>query len=221
MNKLKIKSGAIYITLTAMLAAILVLGKLSLAVIPNVEIVTLCILIFATVFPLKMSFTAVIVFCLVDTQIYGFRPDVFLQYMIHYPTFCVVSAICLKAAKKSWVVYLCALALTVLSCVAFWLETPLIYTIMFGYRFDIYAKLGIPFFLANIISNVIVIGLIFLPLKTFFEKQTKKLFSVKRTKMKSEENDVIEVVSTELLTPDIYENITDEKEKNDDTHNSK
>ena len=60
------------LVVTALLAAILLLAQISLSFLPNIELVTLLLLCYTAVFPLRQVLGAVLVFDLLEGILYGF-----------------------------------------------------------------------------------------------------------------------------------------------------
>jgi hypothetical protein len=79
------KSTATRLTLIAVLAATLTAGKTALAFIPNVEIVTLLLILFGVVFGWRISLPAALIFCTLEIFIWGFFPVYVLLYFIYWP----------------------------------------------------------------------------------------------------------------------------------------
>ena len=81
------------IVLTALAAALLSAGKQALVAIPNVEVVTLLIMLYAACFKPAIAFIATEVFIFIEIFIWGFNTWVF-AYLIHWNllalfTFCL------------------------------------------------------------------------------------------------------------------------------------
>ena len=94
-KKRKTKYTAALIAVSAMFAALIVGGKQALAVVPNVEVVTLLIALCAYVWGVGVALPAVNVFIAVEMAIWGVNTWVF-TYLIHFNTV----AICYCALGK-------------------------------------------------------------------------------------------------------------------------
>ena len=151
----KWKSPAKDLAVTAVMATLLVLGKLVLAIVPNVEVVTSLIMVFTMVFGFRRAIFAVLAFCLVDILCYPHSPDTIVQYLFHWPLLCGATALVCRWIRNSFIMVLLP-ALAAVMAVAFWLETPTIYVLMGIARPDqwmVYAGLGFPFFIPSLISG--------------------------------------------------------------------
>ncbi len=147
------------IAYSGLLAALLVGGKYALSFIPNVEIVSPLIILTSAFFGLPVSLPAVIVFCLVDTVIYGFYPTVLVQYIFHFPLLAVMSFI---VSKKDRGIFALVLTSFVFS-IAFWLETPVINVL---FKFSLFLPTvvsGIPFFVAQCVSSIAFLLVLYKP----------------------------------------------------------
>ena len=147
------KFGIKEIAATAMAAAILVLAKFVIAALPNIEVVTLLIVCFASVFRLRNVLFAVLAFCVCDILIYGFMLDVTILYFVHYPLLATCAYFVSRATKRN--IFVMILIVSVFATI-FWLETPLILSLLSKdmSKFPIIAYFGIPFYIANICSNL-------------------------------------------------------------------
>ncbi|HHT82880.1 MAG: hypothetical protein ACOYEC_03955 [Christensenellales bacterium] len=147
------------IVLTALFAAILTGGKMALSFIPNVEIVTLLIMLYSYAFGLGVSLSAALIFCAVEGMLFGFNTWL-VSYIIYWPLLAVVSA-AVKLIKPQKTVYYiaCAAVMTALfgvitSAVDAALasqKAKVNFFIMFA---AVYMR-GIAFYVTHIVSNII------------------------------------------------------------------
>ena len=168
---MNLRSGARNVALSALMAAVLVAGKFALQMIPNVEVVTIFILLFSVAFGLARTLPAVLVFCILDPFLYGFYPTVVLQYFLHWPLLCL-SAWLLSRATKSEFAFL---GLAAAASVLFWLETPVINVL---FRFSPFMGTliaGLPFFAINLISTGALVLVLVRPLLRILEKVSNRL----------------------------------------------
>ena len=102
------KSISRQITITAVLAALLIAGKYSLQLIPWVEVVTLLVIVFTCVFGWRMTAIAVNVFCALDPIIYPMTmsfPSIIVGYFIFWNLFCVLAHLIFRAGLRWSIVW--------------------------------------------------------------------------------------------------------------------
>lgn len=78
------------LVVTALLAAILLLAQISLSFLPNIELVTLLLLCYTAVFPLRQVLGAVLVFDLLEGILYGFGLW-WVMYLYVWPIWVILS----------------------------------------------------------------------------------------------------------------------------------
>lgn len=89
------------LVLIALLGASLNAFKICLMLIPNVEVVTLLIVVYTYVFGMKTGMGATLVFCVTEGFLWGFDPSWLIAYFIHWPTVCVVAFLIKKSNLKN------------------------------------------------------------------------------------------------------------------------
>ncbi len=176
-NRLNSGGAAKKIALVGIAAATIECGKLALAFLPNVEVVTLLCAIYGYVFGIY-GVLASLVFVCIEPIIWGVNTWVVL-YFIYWPLISVVFWLFGKMRLQNcWILTVSAVILTVL----FGILSSLIdvglfsgYFDNFLYRFGIYYLRGVPFYIAQIATNAVLFPLLFIPLS---EKlgQIKKSF---------------------------------------------
>lgn len=144
----------------AMLSAILVLGKLALSFIPNVEVVTACTLIFAFVFGGE-AIAAAFIFCIADMFLYSFALDVALSYFTYWPLLATAGIVARCMGAKSAYVYA---IIGVLGSLAFGVITSLYYALVYRMPVLPYFLAGIPFYALQMASALAFILVAFSPL---------------------------------------------------------
>ena len=154
---------------TAMLSAILVLGKLALSFIPNVEVVTACVLIFSFVFGFETLF-ATLVFCLLDMIIYSFSLDVALSYFTYWPLLALSGIIAKRLGAKNAYVYA---ILGVIGSLMFGIITSAYFSLVFKMPFLAHFLAGIPFYAIQMVSSLAFILIAFSPLCKILSKFKK------------------------------------------------
>lgn len=163
------------IVLPAVIAAILIVVKEALAFIPNVEAVTLIIVVCAYVFPARTTIFASIVFCTGEWLIYGFGYWV-VAYYIYYPLL-AATALFLKLVKKPIWRAVAATAIAVVLTAFFGVLTSAVdalfivgfKNVFFKYFAVIYAR-GIYFYLTHIISSFVTVSVLFTPISLSLKK---------------------------------------------------
>ena len=172
-------SPAKIVAFIGVMAATLECTKLALSFLPNIEAVTLLIALYGYVFGIY-GLVASLVFVSIEPIIYGFGTWV-VSYYIYWPT--VASAFILFAKLKVKNRFILATGAVILT-VWFGILSTLVdigllsgFFDNFRYRFSVYYLRGIPFYMAQIISNAVLFPLLF----KFLER---KLMSVKRSLFK-------------------------------------
>ncbi len=92
------------IVLIGLLAATITGGKLALAALPNVEIVTLLIMVYAAVFGISVALPATIIFVSCEMFLYGVNTWV-ISYYIHWPAICLVTLLFHTFFKEKFFIY--------------------------------------------------------------------------------------------------------------------
>lgn len=160
--------AAEYVVKVAVMSALLTALKFALSFIPNVEVVTLLIMVYAAVFGAAYTLPAVVVFCAVEIAIYGVGSWVIL-YFIYWPMLAAVS--CLLFAKRRNIFLAVAVAVVmsalfgVLSacCDTLYVAVGLYEGDLAHYWLAYYVR-GLYFDLVHVVSNFIVIAVLFKPL---------------------------------------------------------
>lgn len=168
------------IVLPAAVAAILIVVKEMLAFIPNVEAVTLIIVVCAYVFPTRTILFASIVFCTGEWLIYGFGYWV-VAYYIYYPLL-AATALFLKLVKNTLWRAVAATAIAVLLTAFFGVLTSAVdalfiagfKNVFFKYFAVIYAR-GIKFYITHVISSLVTVSVLFTPICLALKKQLPQI----------------------------------------------
>ncbi len=177
--------------LIAMLTAVLTGGKLALSFIPNIEIVTLLIIVYAYVFGMKISVTATLIFVTIETMIWGFNTWV-ISYFIYWPMLACLSCLLAKLMRaqhdenisnKSMLI-MPYTALAVLCSALFGVLTSFVDALVGSAKTDfaitvlfpiIYLR-GVAFYITHVISNGLIVAVCFLPLQTLLSKLAKTYY---------------------------------------------
>ena len=162
-HKKRAISGARAIALVGITAATVECGKLALAALPNIEIVTLLVALYGYVFG-WYGVASAVVFVSIEPLIYGFGTWL-PAYFIYWPLVAVVFMLLRRAKiKNRWILTAAAVGLTVF----FGVLTSLIEVGLFSggfdnflYRFAIYYARGIVFYAVQIGCNALLFPLLF------------------------------------------------------------
>lgn len=156
-------NAARYAALVGIMAATVECGKLALAVLPNIEIVTILLALYGYVFG-AAGVAAAFVFVCIEPLIWGFGTWM-ISYFIHWPLVALVFFLLGRMKLKNRF----ALAgIAVLLTVTFGVLTSLVDIGLFTgnfdrfwYRFAIYYVRGIPFYITQIVCNAVLFTLAF------------------------------------------------------------
>ncbi len=165
-NRLNTGGAAKKIALVGIAAATIECGKLALSFLPNVEVVTLLTALYGYVFGLYGVLASVIFVC-IEPLIWGVNTWIVL-YFVYWPLVAAIFFVFGKTdLKNRWLLTSAAVLLTAF----FGLLSALIdvglfsgYFDNFLYRFGIYYLRGIPFYIAQIVTNAFLFPLLFEPL---------------------------------------------------------
>ena len=165
-NKKRSQRSIYHVALVGMLAATLEVAKLVLALLPNIEVVTLLCGLYGYVFGI-WGVLATVVFVSIEPLIWGFGTWI-ISYYLYWPLVALIFLLLGKAKVRNRVLLTAtALVLTLW----FGVLTSLVNVGLFSgsydrfwYRFSIYYAQGIWFYVASLVSNVVAYPLLFRPL---------------------------------------------------------
>lgn len=171
------KFNAALIAVSALYAALIVGGKEALAVLPNIEIVTLLIALCAYVWGPVVVFPAVNVFIVVDMAIWGVNTWI-ISYLIHWNAVALVYWLLSKVTFKHKAVEVVVLTVVAaLLTTLFGVLTSAVDTLVgftgkgffldaddFLRRFAVMYVAGGSFYVTQIVCNVVLFATAFLPL---------------------------------------------------------
>ncbi len=167
---LKIKKLA----LIAMLGALLSAFKFALAFAPNIEVVTLLIIIISVVGGLQIALPATLVFCTIELIPFGGSLYA-LCYYLHWPMVAVATVI-----AKKWVKSEIGYAILAFFVTAFFgVQTSITYVLISGglkqldtfwYKVGLVYTNGIIFYIVHIIGNTLGMLFLFKPAKKVFRQ---------------------------------------------------
>ena len=163
-----VRLAAAYVVKVAVMAAMLTALKFALSFVPNVEVVTLLVMVYAAVFGAAYALPAVLVFCAAEVALYGVGGWVIL-YFVYWPMLAAVS--CLLFAKRRNIFLAVAVAALmsalfgVLSacCDTLYVAVGLYEGDLAHYWLAYYVR-GLYFDIVHVVSNFIVVAVLFRPL---------------------------------------------------------
>lgn len=155
-----------------MCAATLVAGKLALSFVPNIEVVTTLVVVYAFVFGFDALGSA-FVFCLLDIIIYPPSLDVIISYFIYWNALAAVIIIIRALGARSEYLYLLA---AVIMTALFGVLTSFVSHLVAGLPFIATYLAGIPFYIAHIVSTVVFMFAGFKPLTKVLAKIKQGLY---------------------------------------------
>lgn len=158
------------IALIGVLSATITAGKLVLSFIPNVEIVTLLFMIYATVFGIKRTLLVSIIFTTTEIFIYGFATWLLVYYFI-WPVLVVLSGILGKKIKNEYGFA----TLAGIYGLAFGLFFAVGESLFYGWAYGVtYWVRGLPFDIVHGFSNFILVLILFKPLRKIIGQQGER-----------------------------------------------
>lgn len=148
------------IVLIPLLSASLTAGKMALSFIPNVEIVTLLLMVYACVFGFRKAFLVTLIFSTTEIFFYGFQTWLIGYYLI-WPLLTYVASSVYKKSQSEWPFALLALLFGLFFGLFFALVESAFYGLSYGF---VYWIRGIPFDLVHGASNFVIGLFLFKPM---------------------------------------------------------
>ncbi len=179
-KKKKRGSAARIIALVGIMAATLECAKLALSFLPNIEVVTLLLALYGYTFGIY-GVASALVFVSIEPIIYGFGTWV-VSYYLYWPLVALVFMFLSKIrVKNRFMLTGVALLLTMW----FGVLTTLVdigllsgFFDNFWYRFGVYYLRGIPFYIAQLVSNAVLFPLLFKYIVKKLELVKNDLFKI-------------------------------------------
>ena len=161
-----------HIALIALMSAILTAGKMSLSFLPNIEIVTLILIVYTVSLGIKKTIIASWIFSTTEIFIYGLSTW-FLGYFIIWPLLIITTKFLQNKVKSEYGYAVIAGIFGLL----FGLFFAAIESIFYSYAYGLsYWLRGIPFDIVHGISNFIIVLILFKPLTNVITEQYNKYF---------------------------------------------
>lgn len=159
------------IVLIGLLSAATTAGKLALSFLPNIEIVTLFFIIFATTLGLKRSLMIAVVFVTTEILLYGFSTWVIGYYLV-WPLLVLILSTLGKKVRSEYSYATIGALFGFFYGMLFAITESFFYGPAYGFAYWIN---GLAFDLVHGASNFIIILLLFKPLKKMMDIQVAKL----------------------------------------------
>lgn len=165
-----------YIVKVAFMSALLTALKFALSFIPNVEVVTVLICVYASVFGIAYALPATLIFCAVEVAIYGVGSWVLL-YFVYWPMLAVCASLLLKGGRPLRAILLGAMGTFVFSLLSACCDT--LFCIGYFSSADLakywvaYFMRGLPFLGIHVASNLVVFLLLYTPMTSVCKRVFK------------------------------------------------
>lgn len=184
----KAKLTTTYVVRVAFMSALLTALKFALSFVPNVEVVTLLILVYGACFGLAYALPATLIFCAVEVAIYGASSWVLL-YFLFWPLLALLASLFLKGGR-TWLALIFAVVgsefFGVLSacCDTLFCVANLSPAALGDYWVAYYLR-GVVFDIVHIVSNFIVVLVLYKPLVSVCKKIAPKNYYSRRISSKA------------------------------------
>ncbi len=178
------------LVLIALLGASLNAFKFCLMYLPNIEVVTLLIVVYTYVFGIGIGFPAAMVFCTIEGFIWGFNPSWLFSYFLHWGVLSIIAYFLgIFRVKKSLIIA----TIVALYTFTFGAQSTFMYMLTGGAVGktgweDRYIKMyasGAIYYVTHIVSNFFILLFAFEPLKILLEKLKKSYLPINKISLKS------------------------------------
>jgi len=171
------KSLDVYdIVLVGILSATLTAGKMALAFVPNVEIVTLLLILYTVTVGLKKALLTAVIFSTIEIFIYGFNTWILGYYFI-WPTLILITWVLRRTINAEYGYAIVGGLFGLFFGMFFAVFESIFYGWAYGFG---YWVRGIPMDILHGVSNFIIILLLFKPLSRILKKCKRGNFRHKR-----------------------------------------
>ena len=168
------------VCLIAILSATLTAGKMALSFIPNVEIVTLLLTVYALTLPRSRVLIATVTFILTDIPIWGAHIWI-IMYLIHWPAL----VLCISFLKGKYAP-LFAIIIAVLITGLFGVQTTVIEVLFltnypaigFWKCFLLRYGTGVTYFIVHVVSNACILSVLVYPLYRLMKSLYRQYFKL-------------------------------------------
>lgn len=187
-NKIIRKNGrmtrlvTIYIVRIALMSAMLTAVKFALSFVPNVEAVTLLIMVYASAFGIAYALPSALIFCAVEVAIYGVGSWALL-YFVYWPLLALISSALLRRRRPLTAIAIAVIASCLFGVLSACCDTLFCVANLTGSQLAeywvAYYLRGVYFNVVHIVSNAIVIAVAFAPLLTVLKKLAPDVYSAR------------------------------------------
>lgn len=165
-GKNKTKLGTLYIVRVAFMAALLTVGKLALSFIPNVEVVTVLVIVYGSALGIGYVLPATLIFCAVEMALYGVGTWNVL-YFVFWPLL-GIAASALKGRRLPVAVVMAAVSGMLFGFLDAGITTLFVVgklsTLDLEKYFVVYYLRGLYFDLVHVVSSAVTVGALYMPL---------------------------------------------------------
>lgn len=158
------------IVLIPLLSATLTAGKMALVFVPNVEIVTLLFMVYASVFGFRKTFIVALIFSTTEIFFYGVQTWLLVYYFI-WPLLIGIATLLHRGTNSEWPFAIAALIFGLSFGFVFAIFESFFYGISYGI---VYWTRGIPFDLIHGGSNFVVVLFLYKPLYNLLSRLRDK-----------------------------------------------
>lgn len=156
-----------YVVRVAFMAAMLTAFKFAISFIPNVEPVTLMIIVYGSAMGIAYALPSTLIFCAVEIAIYGVGSWVLL-YFVHWPLLAIAASLLLRG-RRLWLAVIIGGVGSVLfgvlsACFDTLICMPSLSPAHIGDYFVAYYLRGLYFDIVHVISSVIAVLVLYIPL---------------------------------------------------------
>ncbi len=176
-----------YIVRVAFMSALLTALKFALSFVPNVEVVTLLILVYGACFGLAYALPATLIFCAVEVAIYGVGSWVLL-YFVYWPLLALFASLFLKGGRLPLAMVFAVLGSVLFGVLSACCDTLFCVTYFVGdqgakYWVAYYLR-GVVFDIIHVVSNFAVVLFLYRPLTMVCKKLAPQNYHRQKTSSK-------------------------------------
>lgn len=176
-----------YIVRVAFMSALLTALKFALSFVPNVEVVTLLILVYGACFSLAYALPATLIFCAVEVAIYGVGSWVLL-YFVYWPLLALFASLFLKGGRLPLALIFAVLGSELFGVLSACCDTLFCVSYFVGdqgakYWVAYYLR-GVVFDIIHMVSNFVVVLVLYKPLTLVCKKFAPQNYYRQKTSSK-------------------------------------
>lgn len=176
-----------YIVRVAFMSAMLTALKFALSFVPNVEVVTLLILVYGACFSIAYALPATLIFCAVEVAIYGVGSWVLL-YFVYWPLLALFASLFLKGSRLPLALIFATVGSELFGVLSACCDTLFCITSLVGDQIGkywvAYYLRGVVFDIIHIVSNFVVVLVLYKPLTLVCKKLAPQNYYRQKTSSK-------------------------------------